>query len=101
MQLKKQLEEEMNLLGNSLQQFRMASNKYEDQKQILTQMAEPDNKNQSMLIPLTQSLFIEGFVFIQALLKIKRKSWSTMGRVTISNAPSTKPKILATEKSNY
>ena len=53
MQLKKQLEEEMNLLGNSLQQFRMASNKYEDQKQILTQMAEPNNKGQSMLIPLT------------------------------------------------
>jgi prefoldin alpha subunit len=38
----------------------MASNKYEDQKQILTNMAEPSNKGQDMLIPLTQSLFIEG-----------------------------------------
>ena len=38
----------------------MASNKYEDQKQILNNLAEPSNKGQPMLVPLTQSLFIEG-----------------------------------------
>jgi prefoldin subunit 5 len=60
MQLKKQFDEEVVMLSQSLQQFRIASNKYEDQKLILKSLAEPTNQGQEILIPLTQCLFING-----------------------------------------
>jgi prefoldin subunit 5 len=53
MQLKKQFDEEVVMLSQSLQQFRIASNKYEDQKIILKSLAEPSNQGQEILIPLT------------------------------------------------
>ena len=70
MQLKKQFDEEVVMLSQSLQQFRMASNKYEDQKLILKSLAEPSNQGQEILIPLTQCLFINGSINIYHISKI-------------------------------
>lgn len=60
--LKKQVEEEIVLLAQSLEQFKTAYARFEDSKNVLEQFAQKDSLNQETLIPLTSSLYVSGTI---------------------------------------
>jgi prefoldin alpha subunit len=58
-QLKDELSAELEQLGNSSQQLRIAAGGYAATKQSLTSLT-PANKDKEVLIPLTESLYVPG-----------------------------------------
>ena len=60
LQLKKSLEEQLNIFMNSFNGFRMLSNKYEDSKILVKNIKDQAKPGDSLLIPLSTSLYIPG-----------------------------------------
>lgn len=59
LQIKQQLENDVNQLNQSLSQFRFAYQKYEESKSAI-QTTEESDQNSELLIPLSNSLYIHG-----------------------------------------
>lgn len=59
LQVKQQLEGELNLLNQSMSQFRFAYQKYEESKGVIKSTDQSSEKDE-ILIPLSNSLFIPG-----------------------------------------
>lgn len=59
LQIKQQLENDVNQLNQSLSQFRFAYQKYEESKGAV-QATEDSDPNSELLIPLSNSLYIHG-----------------------------------------
>lgn len=48
------------MLSQSSNQFNLAMKKFEESKLILKTLGDPSNKEKTTLIPVTNSLYIEG-----------------------------------------
>ncbi|CAD8080474.1 unnamed protein product [Paramecium primaurelia] len=59
LQIKKQIEEEVQQLTQSLSQFRIANAKYEESKVILKRLDQTPKDN-DLLVPITASLYVPG-----------------------------------------
>jgi len=62
MTLKKQLEDEMMVLAQSLEQFKSAFAKFEDSKNIIKEFGDENNRNKETLIPMTSSVYVPGVI---------------------------------------
>lgn len=60
-QLKQGFENEITTFGQSLNQLRFALDKYEEGKRSIKALEETDDKEE-LLMPLSSSLYIEGFL---------------------------------------
>lgn len=50
------------MLSQSSNQFKLAINKFEESKAVLKSISEPAYKSKNTLIPITNSLYVEGFL---------------------------------------
>jgi prefoldin alpha subunit len=60
--IKKQLEDDIVVLVQSLEQFKSAYSRYEDSKHVLKAFGDKGMKNKETLIPITSSLYIQGTI---------------------------------------
>ncbi|EAR96992.2 prefoldin subunit 5 (macronuclear) [Tetrahymena thermophila SB210] len=58
-EIRKSLEEEIQVLNQSLSQFKVAISKYEESKLIIRSLEAAKN-NQEVLVPITSSLYVPG-----------------------------------------
>lgn len=60
MDVKKQLEQELDHMAESFQKLRQAQNKFSDCIDTVKKSSKAQNEDKSMLVPLTSSLYIPG-----------------------------------------
>lgn len=60
MMVRKQLEEEIQVLGRSFNQFQLAINRYEDSKVVVKNLKAQKDRQADIMVPVTGSLYIQG-----------------------------------------